>query len=60
MHLMKLLTRNKEQGETLLRLEKTLIKTNNNDLVQWYDSVLIKQRNNDDLVLLNSKLKMPC
>jgi hypothetical protein len=55
---MKLLTRNKEQGETLLRLEKTLIKTNNNDLVQWYDSVLIKQRNNDDALSCVAQLKI--
>jgi hypothetical protein len=27
--LMKMLSRNKEEGETLLRLEETLIKTNN-------------------------------
>jgi hypothetical protein len=64
MLLIKLLRRNKEQGETLLRLEETLIRTNNNlenvtkeheelryyydDLVQWYDSILIEQINNDD------------
>jgi hypothetical protein len=62
--LVKLLRRNKEQGEMLLRLEETLIKTNDNmekmtkeheklrcshdDLVQRYDLVLIQQRNNDD------------
>jgi hypothetical protein len=62
--LMKIPSRNKEEGETLLRLEETLIKTNNslekmtkdheelrcshNDLVQLYDSVLIEQRNKED------------
>jgi hypothetical protein len=71
--LMKLLRRNKEQGEKLLRLEKILIKTNNNlvkmtkeheelrcshdDLVQRYDSVLIEQRNNYDALSCISKLK---
>jgi hypothetical protein len=61
----KLLRRNKEQGETLLRLEETLIKTNNSlekmtkeyeelkcshdNLVRRYDSLLIEQRNNDTL-----------
>jgi hypothetical protein len=72
MLLMKLLR--KEQGETLLRLEKTLIKTNNNlekmtkeheelrcsrgDLVQWYDSILIEQRNNDDALSCVAQLKI--
>jgi hypothetical protein len=62
--LVKLLRRNKEQGEMLLRLEETLIKTNNSlekmtkeheelrcshdDLVQWYEYVLFEQRNNYD------------
>jgi hypothetical protein len=74
MLLMKLLTRNKEQGETLLRLGKTLIKTNNNlekmtkeheelrcshdDLVQRYDSVLTEQRNNDDALSCVARLKI--
>jgi hypothetical protein len=72
MLLMKLLR--KEQGETLLRLEKTLVKTNNNiekmtkeheelrcsrdDLVQWYDLVLIEQRNNDDALSCVAQLKI--
>jgi hypothetical protein len=62
--LVKLLRRNKEQGEMLLRLEESLIKTNNSlekmtkeneelkcshdDLVQRYESILIEQRNNHD------------
>jgi hypothetical protein len=73
MLLMKVLRRNKEQGETLLRLEKTLIKTNNNlvkmtkehdelrcshdYLVQQYNSILIKQINNDDALFCVAKLK---
>jgi hypothetical protein len=72
--LIKLLRRNKEQGETLLRLEETLIKTNDSlekmtkeyeelkcshdDLVQRYDSVLIEQRNNDDALSCVAQLKM--
>jgi hypothetical protein len=72
--LVKLLRRNKEQGETLLRLEETLIKTNDSlekmtkeheelkcsrdDLVQRYDSVLIEQRNNDDTLSCVAQLKM--
>jgi hypothetical protein len=60
MILMKLLRRNKEQGESLLRLEEILIKTNSRlkkmtkeheelrcshvDLVQRYDSVLIEKK----------------
>jgi hypothetical protein len=72
--LVKLLRRNKEQGETLLRLEETLIKTNDSlekmtkeheelkcshdDLVQRYDSVLIEQRNNDDILSCVAQLKM--
>jgi hypothetical protein len=71
--LVKLLRRNKEQGETLLRLEETLIKTNNSlekmtkeheelkcshdDLVQRYDSILIEQRNNDDALSCVTQLK---
>jgi hypothetical protein len=74
MLLMKLLRRNKEQGEMLLRLEKTLIKTNNNlekmtkgheelrcshdNLVQQYDSVLIEQKNNDDALSCVAQLKI--
>jgi hypothetical protein len=61
--LKKMLRRNDEQGKMLLKLEKVL-KTNNglkkmtkeheglkcshDDFVQWYDSVLIEQRNNED------------
>jgi hypothetical protein len=72
--LVKLLRRNKEQGETLLRLEETLIKTNDNlkkmtkeheelkcshdDLVQRYDLVLIEQRNNDNDLSCVAQLKM--
>jgi hypothetical protein len=71
--LVKLLRRNKEQGETLLRLEETLIKTNDNlekvtkdheelkcsrdSLVQQYESVLFEQRNNHD-VLSDLNLKL--
>jgi hypothetical protein len=71
--LVKLLRRNKEQGETLLRLEETLIKTNNSlekmtkeheklkcshdDLVQRYESVLIEQRNNHDALSNVAQLK---
>jgi hypothetical protein len=74
MILMKLLIRNKEQGETLLRLEETLIKTNNSlekttkeheelmcshdDLVQRYGSILIKQRNDDDVLSYVAQLKI--
>jgi hypothetical protein len=72
--LMKLLRRNKEQVEMLLRLEETLIRTSNNlemmtkeheelrcshdDLVQWYDSILIEQRNNDDALSCVAQLKI--
>jgi hypothetical protein len=72
--LVKLLRRNKEQGEMLLRLEETLIKTNNSlekitkeheelkcshdNLVQRYDSVLIEQRNNDDALSCVAQLKI--
>jgi hypothetical protein len=72
--LVKLLRRNKEQGETLLRLEETLIKTNDSlekmtkeheelkcshdDLVQRYDLVLIEQRNNDGDLSCVARLKM--
>jgi hypothetical protein len=72
--LVKLLRRNKEQGEVLLRLEETLIKTNNNlekmtkeheelrcshdELVQRYDSILIEQRNNDDALSCVAQLKI--
>jgi hypothetical protein len=72
--LVKLLRRNKEQGETLLRLEEALIKTNNSlekmtkeheelkcshdDLVQRYDSILFEQRNNDDALSGVAQLKM--
>jgi hypothetical protein len=72
--LVKLLRRNKEQGETLLRLEETLIKTNNSlekmtkeheelkcshdNLVQRYDSILLEQRNNDDALSRVAQLKM--
>jgi hypothetical protein len=71
--LIKLLRRNKEQGETLLRLEETLIKTNDNlekmtkkheelkysheNLVQRYESVLIEQRNNHDVLSNAAQLK---
>jgi hypothetical protein len=74
MILMKLLIRNKEQGETLLRLEETLIKTNNilekttkeheklrcshDNLVQWYGSISIKQRNDDDVLSCVAQLKI--
>jgi hypothetical protein len=72
--LVKLVRRNKEQGETLLRLEETLIKTNDSvekmtkeheelrcshdDLVQQYDSVLIEKRNNDDALSCVAQLKI--
>jgi hypothetical protein len=72
--LVKLLRRNKEQGEMLLRQEETLIKTNNSlekmtkeheelrcshdDLVQRYDSILIEQRNNDDALSCVAQLKI--
>jgi hypothetical protein len=71
--LVKLLRRNKEQGETLLKPEETLIKTNNNlekitkeheelrcshdNLVQRYESVLFEQRNNDDVISYVAQLK---
>jgi hypothetical protein len=71
--LVKLLRRNKEQGETLLRLEETLIRTNDSlekmtkeheelkyshgNLVQRYESVLIEQRNNHDVLSNVSQLK---
>jgi hypothetical protein len=71
--LVKLLRRNKEQGETLLRLEETLIKTNNSlekmtkeheelkcshdSLVQQYESVLFEQRNNHDVLSDVAQLK---
>jgi hypothetical protein len=71
--LVKLLRRNKEQGETLLRLEETLIKTNDSlekmtkeheelkyshgNLVQRYESVLIEQRNNHDVLSNVAQLK---
>jgi hypothetical protein len=70
---MKLLRRNKEQGETLLRLEKTLMKTNNSleiktkeheeprcshdNLVQRYESILFEQRNNNDVLYDVAQLK---
>jgi hypothetical protein len=72
--LVKLLRRNKEQGETLLRLEETLIKTNNSlekmtkeheelkcshdVLVQRYDSMLIEQSSNDDALSCVAQLRM--
>jgi hypothetical protein len=72
--LMKLLRRNKEQDESLLRLEEILIKTNNrlekttkeheelrcshDDLVQRYDSILIEQRNNDYALSCVAQFKM--
>ena len=71
--LVKLLRRNKEQGETLLRLEETLIKTNDSlekmtkeheelkcshdNLVQRYESVLFEQRNNHDVLSDVAQLK---
>jgi hypothetical protein len=71
--LVKLLRRNKEQGETLLRLEETLIKTNNSlekmtkeheelkyshgNLVQRYEYVLIEQRNSHDALSNIAQLK---
>jgi hypothetical protein len=71
--LVKLLRRNKEQGETLHRLEESLIKTNNSlekmtkeheelkcshdGLVQRYESVLIEQRNNHDVLSNAAQLK---
>jgi hypothetical protein len=71
--LVKLLRRNKEQGETLLRLEETLIKTNDSleemtkeheelkcshdNLVQRYESVLLEQRNNHDVLFDVAQLK---
>jgi hypothetical protein len=72
--LVKLLRRNKEQGETLLKLEETLIKTNNSlekmtkeheelrcshdVLVQRYDSMLIEQSSNDDALSCVAQLRM--
>jgi hypothetical protein len=72
--LVKLLRRNEEQGEMLLRLEETLIKTNDSlekmtkeheelrcshdDLVQRYDSVLIEQRNIDDVLSCVAQLNI--
>ena len=71
--LVKLLSRNKEQGETLLRLEETLIKTNDSlekmtkeheelkcshdNLVQRYESILFEQRNNHDVLSDVAQLK---
>jgi hypothetical protein len=71
--LVKLLRRNKEQGETLFRLEETLIKTNDSlekmtkeheelkyshgNLVQRYESVLFEQRNNHDVLSNVAQLK---
>jgi hypothetical protein len=71
--LVKLLRRNKEQGETLLRLEETLIKTNDSlekmtkeheelkcshdNLVQRYEYVLFEQRNNHDVLSDVAQLK---
>jgi hypothetical protein len=71
--LVKLLRRNKEQGETLLRLEESLVKTNNSlekmtkeheklkrshdDLVQRYEYVLIEQRNSHDALSNIAQLK---
>ena len=73
MLLVKLLRRNKEQGETLLRLEETLIKTNDSlekmtkeheelkcshdNLVQRYESILFEQRNNHDVLSDVAQLK---
>jgi hypothetical protein len=73
MLLMKLLRRNKEQGEMLLKLEKTLIETNDSlekmtkeheelrcshdDLVQRYDSVLI-EKSSDDALSCIAQLKI--
>jgi hypothetical protein len=74
MILMKLLRRNKEHGVTLLRLEETLIKTNNrlekttkeheelrcshDDLVQRYDLILIEKINIDDALSYVAQLKI--
>jgi hypothetical protein len=71
--LVKLLRRNKEQGETLLRLEETLIKTNDSlekmtkeheelkcshdNLVHRYESILFEQRNNHDVLSDVAQLK---
>jgi hypothetical protein len=71
--LVKLLRRNKEQGEMLFRLEENLIKTNDSlekmtkeqeelkyshgNLVQWYESILIEQRNNHDVLSNVAQLK---
>jgi hypothetical protein len=71
--LVKLLRRNQEQGKTLLRLKETLIKTNDSlekmtkeheelkyshgNLVQRYESVLIEQRNNHDVLSNVAQLK---
>lgn len=72
--MIKLLRRNKEQGETLLKLEETLIKTNNSlekmtkeheelrcshdVLVQRYDSILIEQSSNDDALSCVAQLRV--
>jgi hypothetical protein len=71
--LVKLLRRNNEQGEMLLRLEETLIKTNDSlekmtkeheelkcshdNFVQRYESVLFEQRNNHDVLSDVAQLK---
>jgi hypothetical protein len=71
--LVKLFRRNKEQGETLLRLEETLIKTNDSlekmtkdheelkcshdSFVQRYESILFEQRNNHDVLSDVAQLK---
>jgi hypothetical protein len=71
---MKLLRRNKEQCETLLRPEETVIRRNNrlekttkeheelrcshDDLVQLYDLVLVEQRNSNDVLYCVSQLKI--
>jgi hypothetical protein len=73
MLLVKLLRRNKEQGEMLLRIEETLIKTNNileirtkeheelrcshDNLVQRYESILFDQINNNDVLSDVARLK---
>jgi hypothetical protein len=72
--LVELLKRNKEQGEMLLRLEETLIRTNNSleirtkeheelrcshdNLVQRYESILFEQRNNDDVLSYVAQYKI--
>jgi hypothetical protein len=71
---MKLLKMNKEQGDMLLRLEETLIKTNNilekmikvhgelrcshDDLVQRYDSILIDQIKNKNGLSCIAQIKL--